>query len=472
MSVVRSALASRAASRAAARPGPRQQAELAPIARRRAAPGARPCPVAAEALVEGHAGEVRRPARASGRLRSSAEEERRVAQPRHDHPLHAPHDLGRGRAVAVVTAAKRATGARSSRSEIVLLVVDEHGLEHLGAAASGTRPGPRRPRRSGTRRGRATPRAGRGRRRPRPRGGRGPRRCEPSRSAGSRITNRSRSARSRSANDPTSTGRPPEPCGRKRWPRVAPPLSTTTGPCAPSSQGVDRERHDRAVEQQRPASGSAGRTGRRPCRRRATRPSSSASGRRARAERRRGAPGSTSAVGRPATLPHEEQVPLARLRGVLRRPRPGPRRRPPFFFAKPWAAPVHFPAASFATLSDGPQTGSSRSAWRAGDVGPQHEAPRRPQDGRVLRRDELAGPRPRGSARAAARRGPAARRRHLLEADLERGAQPRAALRRRPAAGATASDVGLRPPRRRACGSSGSCPRAGSPRWRRARRAR
>ena len=185
------------------------------------------------------------------------------------------------------------------------------------------------------------------------------------RAAGSRITKRSRRRRSSSANERTSTGRPPEPFGRKRWPRVARPLSTTTGPFAPPSAAwiangttapssrrtsqrigtAEREGPAAVVEPRVPAHA-------------------------LREEKRAQDAGQESRqhLGGGAPLP-----PSSRRAGAARRasrgpwlPRPGPRRRRAFFFAKPCAAPVHFPAASFATLREGPQTGSSRSGWRAG----------------------------------------------------------------------------------------------------------
>ena len=57
----------------------------------------------------------------------------------------------------------------------------------------------------------------------------------------------------------------------------------------------------------------------------------------------------------------------------------------PLLRAKPCAAPVHCPAASFATFSDGPQTFSSRSACRASDLRAQHQPARRREGRDVLR---------------------------------------------------------------------------------------
>ena len=78
--------------------------------------------VAAQLAMEGDAGEVlqavhQRPLEVLG------QEERGVAQPRHHHALHAAHDLARG---VVVRVRERA------HQRDVLLVMDEHDLEDLG----------------------------------------------------------------------------------------------------------------------------------------------------------------------------------------------------------------------------------------------------------------------------------------------------------------------------------------------------
>ena len=185
------------------------------------------------------------------------------------------------------------------------------------------------------------------------------------RSSGSRITNRSRSARSRSANERTSTGRPPEPFGRKRWPRVARPLSHDDRALRPALDRVDGERHDGPVEQEdEPADRPAERE-------RAAAvveprvPAHALREERGRAGRRRGA--------RAAPRRWGARPPSSRRAGRARpaspgpwRPRPGPRPRPRSSSRSPARRPSTSPRASFATLSDGPQTGSSRSGWRAG----------------------------------------------------------------------------------------------------------
>ena len=124
--------------------------------------------------------------------------------------------------------------------------------------------------------------------------------------------------------------------------RLARRSRTTTAPLRARLERVDRERHEPAVEAGPPASGSAGRTGRRPGRRRARRPSSCAWGTRARAGRPRAGRAATSAVGRPATLRTRSRLSSAGFAGSLaplaqvRRPRrrsssrsPGPRRSSP-----------------------------------------------------------------------------------------------------------------------------------------------
>jgi len=87
--------------------------------------------VGAEALLEGHPGQILDAVRERA-LAVLGQEERGVAQPRHHHPPHAPHDLGPGRSVSV----DHRREARDRASRVAhgdgLLVVHEDRLEHLG----------------------------------------------------------------------------------------------------------------------------------------------------------------------------------------------------------------------------------------------------------------------------------------------------------------------------------------------------
>ena len=299
-------------------------------------------------------------------------------------------------------------------------MVDQHGLEHLARQAAELRRDLARPPRSGTRRGRATPRAGRGRRTARAAVARAQplRDAARARSSGSSSTKRSSQRSLQLGERSRRRTVPPAPRGRKRWPRVASPLATIGRPCAPATELVDRERHHL------PSSSATSQRIGRP-NGNAPLPSSSqasqlmrfgnASARSRRGEKRR------QHLARRAARDL-----LARRAGRARRawPRPSapaaeprPRRRSS---AKPCAARVHAPAASFATLSAGPQTGSSRSAWRASSSAAQHQPARRPRHAHVLRLQELARrPRPRSAARSCSARPGEPARRHLLAADLE-----------------------------------------------------
>ena len=81
--------------------------------------------------MERHAREVRDPLRQLA-LAVFGEEEGGVAEPGHDDPLHAAHDLGRGRAVAVDDGREAGDPAVPVAQRDVLLMVDEDGLEDLG----------------------------------------------------------------------------------------------------------------------------------------------------------------------------------------------------------------------------------------------------------------------------------------------------------------------------------------------------
>ena len=131
-----------------------------------------------------------------------------------------------------------------------------------------------------------------------------------------------------SANERTSTGSPARALRQEAVAaRRAAALARRPGPSPrPRARGWRTARRRRRAG--RRASGSAGRTGRRPGRRRARRPSSCASGTRARAGRRRGGPAATSARRAPGHLPDVQQVELARLRRVLGALAAGPRPRP------------------------------------------------------------------------------------------------------------------------------------------------
>ena len=300
MNVTRSAFASRAACVAAASASPAEAGPGRPMASTSVRHPRRLVAVAAEALVEGDPGQVVDPV-GERALAVLGQEERGVAQARHDDALHPAHDLAGGGPVAVrdggeaLDAAPRRRAARSTSGG------GRGPSRGPRAAASGTPRGPRRSRRSGTRRGRATPRAGRGRRRSSP-AAFSPASMRAVRSAGARITNRSRK-RPLQLGEGADLDRPSARALRQEAVATSRPaaLARRPGPSPrPRPRGWRTARRPRRAG--RRASGWAGRTGTRRGRRRATRPSSSASGRGGRAGRRPGARAGPRRVGRPATF--------------------------------------------------------------------------------------------------------------------------------------------------------------------------
>ena len=123
-------MASRAACRADCERVPREEAQPAHGLDQRLHPR-RLVAVAAEPLVEGHAGQGR-DAVGERALAVLGQEEGGVPQSRHDDALHPPHHLGRGGAVAVRDGGEAPDAARVVAKRDRLLVVDEDGLEDLG----------------------------------------------------------------------------------------------------------------------------------------------------------------------------------------------------------------------------------------------------------------------------------------------------------------------------------------------------